>query len=45
MHELHRGDILLLQYFNNAELELEKVEIEFDLSKELFRYVLKASKL
>ena len=45
MPELHQGDILRLQYINNAELELEKVEIEFDLSKELFRYVLKASKL
>jgi anti-sigma regulatory factor (Ser/Thr protein kinase) len=45
MPELHRGDVLRLQYINNADLELEKVEIEFDLSKEIFRYVLKAGKL
>jgi len=45
MPELHQGDVLRLQYINNAPLELEKVEIAFDFSKELFRYVLKASKL
>jgi anti-sigma regulatory factor (Ser/Thr protein kinase) len=43
--ELHKGDVLRLQYYNNVELELENVKIAFDLSKELFQYVLKASGL
>jgi serine/threonine-protein kinase RsbW len=43
--ELHEGDILRLQYVNNAELELQNVELAFDFSKELYQYVLKASGL
>jgi hypothetical protein len=45
MPELHEGDVLRLQYINNVELELKNVEIAFDLGKELFQYVLKASRL
>jgi anti-sigma regulatory factor (Ser/Thr protein kinase) len=43
--EIHNGDVLRLQYINNAEIELENVQIAFDFSKELFHYVLKASGL
>ncbi len=43
--EIHNGDVLRLQYINNAELELEQIEIAFDFSKELYDYVLKASGL
>jgi len=43
--ELYNGDLLRLQYVNNAEIELENVQLVFDFSKELFQYVLKASGL
>jgi hypothetical protein len=43
--EIQDGDVLLLQYYNNVELELENVQIAFDFSKELFQYVLKAGGL
>jgi anti-sigma regulatory factor (Ser/Thr protein kinase) len=42
---LSDGDVLRLQYVNNAELELENVQIASDFGKELFQYVLKASGL
>jgi len=38
--ELEDGDVLRLQYFNNAELELEDVQIASAFSRELYRYVL-----
>ncbi|MBN1188215.1 MAG: ATP-binding protein [Dehalococcoidales bacterium] len=43
--EMEEGDILILQYYNNVELELENVQLAFDFSKELFQYVLKAGGL
>jgi hypothetical protein len=43
--ELYDGDCLRLQYINNAELELENVQIATDYSKEMFQYVLDASGL
>ena len=43
--ELHDGDMLRLQYINNAELELENVQLAHEFSKELFQYALKASGL
>jgi hypothetical protein len=43
--ELHDGDVLRLQYYNNAQLEMENVKIAFDFSKELFQYVLHAGGL
>jgi anti-sigma regulatory factor (Ser/Thr protein kinase) len=39
------GDCLRLQFINNAELELENVEIATDYSREMFKYVLEASGL
>jgi anti-sigma regulatory factor (Ser/Thr protein kinase) len=45
MPELYDGDVLRLQYINNAELELKNVELASEFSKELFAYVLKASGL
>jgi anti-sigma regulatory factor (Ser/Thr protein kinase) len=45
MPELQDGDVLRLQYFNNADLELEDVHLASDFGKELFQYVLKASGL
>jgi len=43
--ELHDGDVLRLQYYNNVEIELENVQLAYDFGKELFQYVLKASGL
>jgi anti-sigma regulatory factor (Ser/Thr protein kinase) len=43
--ELHSGDILRLQYFNNAELELEDIHLASAFSRELYRYVLIAGGL
>jgi anti-sigma regulatory factor (Ser/Thr protein kinase) len=43
--EMEGGDTLILQYYNNTELELEDVQLAFDFSKELFQYVLKAGGL
>lgn len=40
--ELHDGDILRLQYINNAELELADVHLASVFSRELYEYVLKA---
>jgi anti-sigma regulatory factor (Ser/Thr protein kinase) len=40
--EIQNGDVLRLQYFNNAELELEDVQLASDFGKELLQYVLKA---
>jgi anti-sigma regulatory factor (Ser/Thr protein kinase) len=43
--ELQEGDLLRLQYYNNAELDLANAQIAFDFSKEIFQYVLKAGGL
>ncbi len=43
--ELHDGDILRLQYINNAQLELENVQLATEFSKELYKYVLNTSGL
>ncbi|MBN1191785.1 MAG: ATP-binding protein [Dehalococcoidales bacterium] len=43
--EIHNGDVLRLQYINNAEVEMENVEIAFDFSKEIYQYAIKASGL
>jgi len=43
--EILNGDVLRLQYINNANLELENVQLASDFSKELFQYVLKGSGL
>jgi serine/threonine-protein kinase RsbW len=45
MPELSNGDILRLQYINNADLELAEVQLATDFSKELLQYVLKAGGL
>jgi anti-sigma regulatory factor (Ser/Thr protein kinase) len=39
---LSGGDVLRLQYINNAPLELEDVQLATDFSRALFRYVLQA---
>ncbi len=43
--ELNDRDVLRLQYVNNAELELQDVQLASNFSKELFQYVLPASGL
>ena len=43
--ELHNGDVLRLQYINNAELDLENVQLAREFTRELYNYVLKASGL
>ena len=45
MPELQNGDVLRLQYFNNADLELQDVHLASDFAHELYDYVLKASGL
>jgi anti-sigma regulatory factor (Ser/Thr protein kinase) len=43
--EISNGDVLRLQYINNAELELADVQLATDFGKELLDYVLKAGGL
>jgi len=43
--EIFHGDVLRLQYINNADLELAEVQLATDFSKELLQYVLKAGGL
>jgi anti-sigma regulatory factor (Ser/Thr protein kinase) len=43
--EVQDGDILRLQYMNNAELELVDVQLASNFSRELYEYVLRASGL
>jgi anti-sigma regulatory factor (Ser/Thr protein kinase) len=43
--EISNGDVLRLQYINNADLELADVQLATDFSKELLQYVLKAGGL
>ncbi len=45
MPELYDGDVLRLQYVNNAELELDNVQLATPFSQEMLQYVLKASGL
>jgi anti-sigma regulatory factor (Ser/Thr protein kinase) len=43
--EVHEGDMLRLQYINNAEMEMVDVHLASAFSRELYRYVLKAGGL
>jgi anti-sigma regulatory factor (Ser/Thr protein kinase) len=43
--EIQDGDVLRLQYFNNADLELDDVHLGSDFAQEIYSYVLKASGL
>jgi anti-sigma regulatory factor (Ser/Thr protein kinase) len=43
--EIQDGDMLRLQYINNAALEIKDVQLATDFARELFQYVLKAGGL
>jgi anti-sigma regulatory factor (Ser/Thr protein kinase) len=43
MPEMQDGDVLRMQFFNNADLELEDVHLASEFAEELYEYVLKAS--
>jgi serine/threonine-protein kinase RsbW len=43
--EISNGDVLRMQYINNADLELADVQLATEFSKELLQYVLKAGGL
>ncbi|MBN1189840.1 MAG: ATP-binding protein [Dehalococcoidales bacterium] len=45
MPEMQDGDVLRMQFFNNADLELEDVHLASAMAEELYDYVLKASGL
>ena len=40
--EMHNGDLLRLQFFNNVDLEVKDIHLATDFGREMLQYILKA---